>query len=474
MKKNEYDVVIIGAGIGGLVCGCYLAKSGKKVLIVEKNDHVGGCCTSFTRSGYLFNACVHSLGSCRRGGVVNQMLSELSIKNQVNLERYDPSDVVLTPDFKIPFYNSMSKFRSVLKKHFKRESLGIENFLDFICNSSQATLFLKTKDFTLSEVFDAYFKNEKLRSILAAPIMGNGGLPPFLMSAFVGSNLLKEFILDGGYLPARGAQSLSDAIADKAAENGCLIRMSTEITKIIIRNGNAEGVVLDNGVYIRSKVIIANCSVPDVFGRLLPKKERRNFVKEIADMKTSLSIYSIYLGMKKSYEVPDDLQCNLWYLPSYNLKNTYNKVMKGRILDKDVYLAIYTSSYRDLSNKKKTVCLLVNTPYKTRDYWQKNYKSLFNHLIDKAENILPGLSKHFSVSAVATPYSIHKYTGNYKGASYGWAPLLSQTFSRKFLKNISSIRNLKFVGHWTTEGLGVPSVVGNARKHAMSLLRQND
>ena len=50
LKKEEYDAIIIGAGIGGLVCGCYLAKAGMKVLIVERNDKVGGYLTSFSKS----------------------------------------------------------------------------------------------------------------------------------------------------------------------------------------------------------------------------------------------------------------------------------------------------------------------------------------------------------------------------------------------------------------------------------------
>ena len=55
--RNNYDVVIIGAGIGGLVCGCYLSRSGLKTLIVEKNVLVGGYCTSFEKSGFVFDSC---------------------------------------------------------------------------------------------------------------------------------------------------------------------------------------------------------------------------------------------------------------------------------------------------------------------------------------------------------------------------------------------------------------------------------
>lgn len=61
LGPDAYDAVIIGAGIGGLVCGCYLAKAGMKVLIAEHHHKPGGYCTSFKRRGFTFDAAAHSL-----------------------------------------------------------------------------------------------------------------------------------------------------------------------------------------------------------------------------------------------------------------------------------------------------------------------------------------------------------------------------------------------------------------------------
>ncbi len=87
-KEDKYDVVIIGAGIGGLVCGCYLAKAGLKVLIVEQHYKPGGYCTSFERGGYTFDVGVHYLGSCReRDGVIYNILQDLSLLNKIKLSK---------------------------------------------------------------------------------------------------------------------------------------------------------------------------------------------------------------------------------------------------------------------------------------------------------------------------------------------------------------------------------------------------
>ncbi len=64
----DTDVIIIGAGVAGLICGCLLAKKGLKVLTIEKNQRVGGCCSSFQKDGFSFDLSVQSIGECAKGG----------------------------------------------------------------------------------------------------------------------------------------------------------------------------------------------------------------------------------------------------------------------------------------------------------------------------------------------------------------------------------------------------------------------
>lgn len=82
-EKYDYDVIIIGAGISGLVCGCYLAKAGLRTLIVEKNAQPGGYCTSFKRGDFHFDACVHALGSLRQEGILTKILKDLNIEKRI-------------------------------------------------------------------------------------------------------------------------------------------------------------------------------------------------------------------------------------------------------------------------------------------------------------------------------------------------------------------------------------------------------
>src|SRR4030043_950702 len=103
--KEIYDAIIIGAGIGGLVCGCYLAKAGMKVLIAEQHYKPGGYFTSFKRRGFSFDAAAHSFGNYREGGHVRKILTEIGVDKIIKIKRFDPSDIIIAPDFKLTFWN---------------------------------------------------------------------------------------------------------------------------------------------------------------------------------------------------------------------------------------------------------------------------------------------------------------------------------------------------------------------------------
>ncbi len=91
LRRNQkfYDVIIIGAGISGLVCGCYLARAGMSVLIIEQHDKPGGYCTSFKRKGFLFDAAAHSFGSYRENGNFRRIILELGVDKLINIKRFD-------------------------------------------------------------------------------------------------------------------------------------------------------------------------------------------------------------------------------------------------------------------------------------------------------------------------------------------------------------------------------------------------
>ena len=134
-EKYDYDVIIIGAGISGLVCGCYLAKAGLKTLIVEKNSKVGGYCTSFERKGYYFDPCAHYLSSLRRDGLLRRILKELEIDENNIVEiayKNIPIKIVYSTKIKylitiLPYFTLPTETMSLEEKKKYKQIYGSKN-----------------------------------------------------------------------------------------------------------------------------------------------------------------------------------------------------------------------------------------------------------------------------------------------------------------------------------------------------------
>ena len=113
MSEN-YDVIIIGAGIGGLSTGLYLAERGLKTLILEAQALPGGLCTSFERERFTFDTCIHWLVGCAEGGAVRHTLEHFGLWDKVKMKRLDRFVTVRTPDQSVTVGDDLSEFERFL------------------------------------------------------------------------------------------------------------------------------------------------------------------------------------------------------------------------------------------------------------------------------------------------------------------------------------------------------------------------
>ena len=123
--KDKYDVIIIGAGIGGLVCACYLSQKGLKVLVVEKNKNVGGCASSFKKNNFTFDMGAHLIGGCDNSGLFTHYLKALNIK--VEFIKMNPFDRYIFGGNTVDVPDDLSDFKVFLKREFPKE-----NGMDYI------------------------------------------------------------------------------------------------------------------------------------------------------------------------------------------------------------------------------------------------------------------------------------------------------------------------------------------------------
>ena len=211
------DVVVIGAGIGGLVCANYLAKAGLRVVLAEKHYVPGGLCSSFRRGRYYFDAGAHYLGSCRPEGQIGRLLSDLSLKERLPLIHCEPSEVVVSKNHEVFISSDVKRTRDEFAQAFPREQRAITDFFKYITLEEPLKLYVDLRNLTFRDVLDRYFSDWELKSVLST-LLGNIGLPSFKASALTSVFLFREFIFDGGYYPKGGMQRFPDLLLERFRE----------------------------------------------------------------------------------------------------------------------------------------------------------------------------------------------------------------------------------------------------------------
>ncbi len=456
----DCDAVITGGGIAGLVCGCYLAKSGLKTAIIEKNHRPGGYCTSFEKDGYTFDACVHSLGGLRSGGIFSRVLDELDLHDCLEFYRYDPSDVIVSPSCTVSFFNDTYSTISDFQESFPDEKDAIKRFFTY-AEQFRPRVSGHLLNITFADLLRQFFRNETLMAVLAMPVLGNGGLPPSLASAFACIMMYREFFLDGGYYPGRGINSVPEALENLYNEYGGCIVAGTEAVKFNVDGDSINSVNLDNGEQISGRYFISSGDGTNCLLSMIGDDHLSDMVRDrVTYMEPSLSAFLLYLGMEPGSSMN---QANIWHMPGYNVDHMYNLIHAGRICNGDVPVGFFPHG--------NSLCVFMNAPFMDESFWQENADIVSEHLLQRAQDVLPDTSGSVVAKHRATPLTLHKRTMNLQGAAYGWAPAISQYIVRRLQKN-KPFNNLFFAGHWTSTAHGVSGAAASAREAGLEILEQ--
>ncbi len=463
----EYDVVVVGAGIGGLVCGTYLAKQGMKVLVLEQHFKPGGYCTSFRRGPFHFDAAAHSFGSYREDGNMRYVMRELGLEGKCNIKKYDPCDRIILPDGEVSFYAEVDRTVDEICTLFPDEHTGIKALFGFLINSKPVE-FAALRRVTLLELFNRYFVNKKVETLFALPVLGNGALPPSLISAFTGTKILREFILDGGYYPDGSMQHLPDTLIRHLKQYGGEVSFRSLVRRIMVKDGKVWGVRLDSKDVITTRYVVWNADVRQLFLHVLPRKWlKRETVERVKSLKPSLSTFILYLGIGEPLPALPEPGTNIWFLPYYDLERAYRYACSGEINRVEGFMV-------RVSPDKKTVLAFVNAPYKTPSYWRQNKERLMNDFIERIDrNVIPGLKNHILHKEAATPFTLYRYTLNHRGAAYGWASTPSQLFTPE-VRQRGPVDGLYLTGHWTAQTQGIPGVAYMGLDTARMILKREN
>ena len=481
--------IVIGTGAGGLMTAAYLAKYGFEVVALEKAPSIGGYLNSFSRKKYHFDPGIHYIGECSRGKMVHRIFSGLGIDADDLFCEMDPEgfDIYRFPDFEIRLCKGIDAYRDRLVKQFPNEVDGIDRFIDILDKVNEVTKMVNTfvysspalSDLPLMMKLPLYMpfltrwgfsdyasllksitSDIKLQAVLAAN-MGCIGVSPSQASSLLGLSLFLHFI-DGGFFPKGGGGGLRDAIVGAAEKNGAVFRTKTDVKKILLKDGEATGVVLSDGEVIEGDVVVACVEPAITFGSFIEHSYLPSgLFKKVIKTKPSLGSFYIFLGMRRDLNQHGLGSFNVWEYLTYDMDEIYEDALDGKLGDPKAMI-ISPNSLKDTSGKLapegcSTLEIMTLVPYEPFSMWAelpsnkrgKEYEDFKNKygesLLDRVGQKYPEFLGNIEVKNFATPLTNSYWVSAVKGGVYGPAMSKDQTLLSRF-KTKTPFKNLYLAG----------------------------
>jgi all-trans-retinol 13,14-reductase len=441
MREKNYDVVMIGSGIGGLVCGCFLAKRNKKVLIIEKNNYVGGYCTSFERRGFKFNSFVRGFVGLGKGGILQKIFSELNVLDSISILRPPIYDLIQLPGVKLGLHNNPQDTLNELINQFPAEENSIRNFFSFLLSEDMPFKAYKYRKSSFKEVIDEFFKDPKLKFLFNV-LRIDSGHDASLTLALDDLMLIKGNLVDGGYFPAGGMQSLPNALLDCFMKNGGTVLLNTEVKKIIIKGRIAKGVVDSNENFISANTIVSNADATLTYEKLIGLPYlKKSIIKKIKAMKPSTALFVMYVALNIDLKEMLKQRCAaIW---------DFNKSIGDGIVC--TLSSVVDSSMAPKNSESLT--LYFGAPFNNVSYWEKNKTRIEKIFLERLFRIFPDAKDKVLFYESLSPIDLEKQTFNRRGSSRGWDPLINSS-PESFPDYFLSIKNIFLVGHWVKLSTG--------------------
>ncbi len=471
---EEYDVVVIGAGGGGLSTAAILAKAGLKVLIIEKHYKVGGMFGNFYRGDYNFEIGLH-------GEVLREMSMVLGMLGKVGVIEEEMCGPIFMrsvyPDKTIDIPSDPWKYEKLLKEIYPEDEEEITRLFDslmffagvfpYFFDDSQHYFDQFTDNVEIVHILTqmALYMNEPL-SNLAVPLM---------MFMFNGYNV-------GGFTyPIGTTQKVANTFAEIVTEEGGRVELNTLATKINIEDDTATEVWTNHGGRYKARHIVSNSNAEYTFLTMVGEEHLpENLITAIkgdengeGKLKIAQSSINIYLGLDKDYTdcFPEGSH-EISLCPSYDPHDHYDSVVNCAIENTRFAIANYSVVDPGAAPEGKNVLSLCGQldydcpdgqQWFMGDYEQYDaYKNLIatNYINRTAE--LPGMEDiwdHIEVIEVCSPHTVEGYTFSTRGTLLGYGFGNDQLFNATRTYGVGTpIKNLYLTGQWSSGG-GQPLVI---------------
>ncbi|MEN8224603.1 MAG: NAD(P)/FAD-dependent oxidoreductase [Bacteroidota bacterium] len=506
--SNKYDVVIIGAGIGGLTAAAVLAKSHLKVCIVEMAPHPGGYLCGFERNGFHFETSIHWLNQCGPDGFVRRIFNMIApgsphTPENTRVRRFvsDSYDYLLT--------NDPDQMRDEMISQHKSEEKAIRKFFD--ASKSTASAFTRMINFgRTGKTMSALNRLVRFsRASYAAmplirylPYSAQAGTRKLFRSSGLKNLYCTEKRMLSCLVPVGWAYNNDYQLPPKGGGRAFTewlyhilriweapVFLNSRVQKILMKNGQASGVKYNkNGkdFDIQAKYVIASCDINSLYTEMLPKgsvsdkiirkQQNAELYNSCVTVSIGLDCEPAELGLKEEQVLirRDDIS---------------PEEQQGGAPDKTEISVLATSS-RDPSaapEGKGVITIYTSCDIQYGDYWKterdsngnfvrgdayRSFKKEYADILIRRveEKLVPGLQNHIEVLDIATPLTYLRYTGNRDGAIMGFQPNF-KNIRGGVAKITTPIKNLYIGGQWAELGGGVPNAVKAGVNSALMVIK---
>jgi prolycopene isomerase len=497
--RASYDVIVVGAGLGGMTAASLLAKRGLSVLMIEQQGKPGGSCTSFRREGVTFDVGTAMLyGFGERGFkpfrfLFNELEEPIEVVAHAALARMTFEGQPIT------FWPDVERFLQELDRLFPDEKEGLRAFYRdlygmyenivlrnevivppsefsprqglrrLMTGPLQMIKMQKLLDTSVRSLLDRYFKGEAVihffDKLCSAYCYCTSDETPAVLAA----TMFLDNHIGGVYYPAGGAQMLPNKIEKAFERLGGQALYHTLVDEILIRDRQAYGVRLGNGEEIRAERVVSNATVWNLYGKLVrPEHVRPERLSWAQNLVPTFPSMTLYLVVDRA-ALPADV------LP-------WEVFIENRAVIDSSDLTLYINALVDetLCPPGKLVITAIApnlepwpAPGSPQDHSAEYFaqkKAQAQRMLDQVEQHFPGFCSRIETLLVGTPTTIERYLLKNWGAVGGPKNALGQQMLKR-LHARSEWKNLYLCGDSTVMATGAPATVVSGVGAANMVLR---
>jgi phytoene dehydrogenase-like protein len=476
------DYLIVGSGLSALVFAALMAKSGKKVQVLEAHEHPGGFGHTFTMAKkYQFNAQLHYVWNCGEGQPVNQVLKKLNLDQKVTFERYDPDgfDHMRMPGYSLQIPSNSEKLIQRLSDLFPQNIKQIRNFIlevnktseglerlarpiifsQLIRNLGSVFCALKYLHSTLQDVFDQFQLPLEAQTLLALQ-WPDFLLPPNQLSFYAWVILFTGY-QKGAFYPTKHFESVINSLVKVIEENDGEVLLNHEVTSFILRDKAVMGVKAKNSRSQQTKEFIGNkiiCNIdPKKAAKMIGLDNFSKTIRQKLDYDYSPSNFMAYCVVQdidlRDYGFG---KWNTFHSGHRDLNEAFEQMYVKNDFSNPSFAittpTLLTQEYPDCPEGCQIIEFLTVANYgyfkqlresDLKAYRQKKEEILESILDVVEKNYIPDLRKYIVFKITGSPTTNERFCWCPQGNSYG-SSLTPQNMGMGRLNDETSLKNFYF------------------------------